>query len=181
MWMCAAALQGDAGEVLPELLGQLHVLKVVDQVDGGLGDPGGELLDLDAVELVDVHVRHLADRVDVEVLLSVAAQFAQPNEDVELQCADLAVGDDEEVAATGGGVEEGQRSQSGPQRFKAAHRLFGGFELGAQVVEEQRLQHLHDVGFAGVVRSQCRRASGSMTDWNMDPKMAGLMADQSNG
>ena len=46
--------QRDAGEDLAELLAQAVVHDVVHHPHGRLGDAGGELIDLDAVELIDI-------------------------------------------------------------------------------------------------------------------------------
>jgi hypothetical protein len=68
-------------------------------------------------------------------------QFQQPQ---------LAVGDDEDVAAAAGGVEEGERAQLlvEVEQFVAVVADFS--ELGPQRIQEQRLDELENVFFAGV-------------------------------
>jgi len=60
-------LDRDTGEILPEAVGDLHVAEVIHQPQRDLRDFGGELLDLNAVELRD---RNLAELRDVEELLA---------------------------------------------------------------------------------------------------------------
>ena len=117
----------------------------------GLRNAGRKLAELDAVELVHVHLR---EKPDVEHVLPGSAvnradhlHFEQPQ---------FPVGDDEEVAAAAGRVEESKPSQfllEAPQVGKAAAVLAGlePGELGPQVVQEQRLDDLQDVLLGGVV------------------------------
>src|SRR5665213_797932 len=67
-----------------------------------LGDAHGPLLDLDAVELMDIDLGEAADLIERERLL-LAVLFEQ---DVEFERAEFAVGNNEEVAAAAGGIEE---------------------------------------------------------------------------
>ena len=81
------------------------------------------------------------------------AQFA---DDLDLQGAQLAVGDDEEVAAAARRVQEAQRAEFVLEALQrgAAVRVLARpqpLELGAQVVQEQRLDDLQDVLLGGVV------------------------------
>ena len=69
---------------------------------------------------------------------------------VDLQRPKLAVGDDQEVAAAARGVEEPQRAELVPEPPQIGHcaavpASLQPPELGPQVVEEQRLDHLQDV------------------------------------
>ena len=106
--VCADDVRGvldrDAGEVLPEAVGDLHVAEVVHQPQRDLRDLGGERLDLDAVELRN---RNLAELRDVEELFGVVP--VKLLQHVHFEAAQLAVGDEEEVAASAGGVEERER------------------------------------------------------------------------
>ena len=97
-------LDRDAGEVLAETVGDLHVAEVIHQPQRDLGDFGGELLDLDTVEL-----RHadLAQLGNVEELFGVVP--VKLLQHVHFEAAQFAVGDEEEVAASTGGVEERER------------------------------------------------------------------------
>ena len=72
---------------------------MVGEPHGDFGDLGGVFVDFDAVELADVGLQHGGD---VEQL-ACGKQFA---DDVVFQPPQFAVGDDEEVAAAAGGVEE---------------------------------------------------------------------------
>ena len=142
-------LQRDADEGLPELQAQAVVHDVIHHPERRRRDPGRELAEFDPVELVHLHLR---ERRHIE-RLPVPAQLAQQ---LDLQGAQFPVGDDEEVAATAGRVEELHGAQAlpeGEQRGAPAPVLPGGdpAELGAEVVEEERLDDLQDVPFGGVV------------------------------
>ena len=71
----------------------------------GFGDAGGKLLNLDPVELVNVDPRQGRG---VKLALAFGVQLQQQ---FQFQRAKLAVGDDKEVAATAGRVEEGKAGQ----------------------------------------------------------------------
>ena len=129
-----ARAERDADVVLAEHVAHERVHLVVHEPHGDLRDLGGELLDLDAVELVHVHL-HVG--VDVEDALA-AQEFL---DDGELEDADLAVGDDEEVPAPAGGVEELQLGELFVELIKArdaglALERLVLVELRPEVVEE---------------------------------------------
>ena len=70
----------------------------------------------------------------------VAMEF---EEDFEFEGAEFAIGDDEEIAAAAGGIEEGERAEFDLERFQTGGAAggfvdAGGIELGAEFVEEQR-------------------------------------------
>ena len=78
-------------------------------------------------------------------------------EDFQLKGAQLAVGDDEEVAAAARGVEEAEGGNlflEGEEAFASANlEGLGAGELGAEVVEEEGADDLEDVALGGVVRA----------------------------
>ena len=125
---------------------------MVHQPHGHFGDAGGPFADLDAVELSprppwrDCGCRNF--------LLAGCAEFL---EDFEFEQAQFAVGDDEEVAAAAGGVEECELAEFLVKVLQARLRrgavVFDAFEFGAQVVEEQGADDFEDVALAGVVRA----------------------------
>jgi len=80
-----------------------HVDLMVGEPEGGFGDERRELLQLDAVELIDVQAGEVADIEAERKLFAVLGP-----EDIEFEGAQLPVGDDEEVAAAAGRVEETQ-------------------------------------------------------------------------
>gem|GEM_PF-5116998 len=94
-----------AAEVLAELFGDLHVHLVIGEPERHLRDLRGELFDLDAEELIDIHLHKLED---VEVLLPVLSHGA---EDFEFELSQFAIGDDQKVPAPAGRVEELQPRQ----------------------------------------------------------------------
>ena len=81
---------------------QLLVHLMLGQPEGEHGDLVWEVEQLDAIELADAYYRP-QDRADGT--LAAFAELLQ-TEDVHLQQAERLIGDDEEVAATAGGVEE---------------------------------------------------------------------------
>jgi len=88
--------------VLSEGLVDAHVALVIHEPEGDFGDAGGPFFDLDAVELIDVDAREAVDFVEGHVLLALVDLF----EEIEFEETELAVGDDEEVAAAACGIEE---------------------------------------------------------------------------
>ena len=109
-----------------------------------------ELVDVDADELVHVHA----------ALAGVALQRGGGAQHVQLQQAQFAVADDEEVAAAAGGVEEGERAQLLVKVEQAVAVALGLVEFGAQFIEEQRADELEDVLFTRVVRAQVAACLG---------------------
>ena len=78
-------------------------------------------------------------------------------EDVQLQAAQLTVGDDKEVAATTGRIEEAQSGEALLQitQFVSLPDLQTSevLELRPHAIEEQRADKFENVGLAGVVRA----------------------------
>jgi len=85
-------------------------------------------------------------------------------EEVEFEGAEFAVGDDEEVAAAAGGVEEAEGGEFfvelGEAFLAGGARLFAFGELGFEVVEEKGVYEFADVFFAGVVGTFCAAFGG---------------------
>ena len=135
---------------LAEFQAQPVVHDVVHHPQRGRGDAGRELADLDAVELIDIdHREHVRERLK----LPRAAARCQLPQHLDFQRAQLAVGDDEEVATAARRIEQAQRAElllEPPEIGDAAARL-QPLKLGPQVVEEQRLDHLQDVLLGRVV------------------------------
>jgi hypothetical protein len=75
--------------------------------------------------------------------------------DLGLDLAHLLVGDDQEVALPQAGSNTRMRAMRLRRFSSLALVVACGFQLRAQVVQEQRVQHLQDVGHAGVVHAQC--------------------------
>ena len=117
--------QRNAGEVHPEFLRHPDVHLVVDQPQRDLRDLSGELLDLDTVELI---------HVERDLLMNIQEAGARPavhrSKDLELQQPQLAVGDDEKVAATAGRIEENQRAQLLVEFEQPVLVTFDSSELG---------------------------------------------------
>ena len=140
--------QRNAGEVQAELFAHAQVHLVVHQPQRHLRNLGRELLDLDAVKLIDVD----ADQpMNVHAELPVGNAGAQH---LELQQAQLAVADDEEVAAAAGRVKKREQPQFFVKLEQLVSIALDLVELGPQLVQKQRLDELEDVLLAGVVRSE---------------------------
>ena len=148
-------LQRQPHHVLAELLGHAQVHLVVHQPHRHLRDLGGELLDLDAVELVHVQ-QHVVLHMGKHRLLG--GELAL--EDFKLQQPQFAIGDDEEVAAAAGGVQELQGGQLAVQPGQLLLVLAGLVEFRLQLVEEQGADQLEDVLLAGVVRAKVAAGLG---------------------
>ena len=146
--------QRNAHVGLAELQAEARVHDVVHNPQRGLRDARRKLAQFDAEELVHVHDREIGGEIFRGVRVrGGGAQFA---DDLDLQRAQLAVGDDEEVAAAARRVQEAQRAEFVLETLQrgAAVRVLARpqpLELGAQVVQEQRLDDLQDVLLGGVV------------------------------
>ena len=145
-------LDRDSREILPEAVGDLHVAEMIHEPQRDLGDFGGERLYFYSVELRDIdlaqlrHIEELSGVVPVEFL-----------QHIHFEAAQLAVGDEEEVAASASGVEERERGDllvEGPEPRFLCPALQGAnrVELGAEGVEEERADEPQDVLFRRVVR-----------------------------
>ena len=139
-----------------DLLGVVQCLLFRDP-QGGLGDGHGEVVDLDAVELVDADLdeRFLAAELDVALAVEqvgyrLVLQFAQAQERFG-----------EEVAGPARGIEEPQRGELVLERletvragaFAQALVVLYGLELGLEAVEEERVDEPVDVLHGGVVHA----------------------------
>ena len=147
-------LQRNANEGLAELQAQPIVHDVVHHPQCGLRDAGRELAKLDTVELVHIHHR-LPSGIEHRLP---RCRGRSPNlaDDLDFQQPHFPVGDDEEVAAAARGIEEYYAPELRlelPERREPATALAHPLELGAQVVHEQRLDHLEDILLGRVVRS----------------------------
>ena len=148
--------EGEAAETLSEGLGEFEVALVVGEPEPDLGDAGRPFTDLDAVELIDIDLRQVADiEINLHLVLAIPRDSG---ERLVFHPPHLAVGEDEEVAASARGIEEAQRAQFGLkilEALDAAGRAVGesGVEFRAEVVEEERADHFHDVALACVVRA----------------------------
>ena len=146
--------QRDAGIMLAEILGQTGVGDMVGHPQRHLRDHGGKFVDFDAEEMIDIQFRESGDIHDQFDPAIDGEQFAQY---VAFQFAQLAIGDDQEIARTAGGVEERHRPQPVMQRaqgaFAAGLERRGAVELGTQIVQEQGFDDLEYRLFGGVVRA----------------------------
>src|SRR5665647_3686035 len=74
-----------------------------------------------------------------------SAELLEPGKDLQVQGAHLPVGDNEEVAAPAGGVQEPHPAHVGPQPAQRLRVMGDVREPGAQLVEEHRSDDLQDV------------------------------------
>lgn len=116
------------------------------------GDSGRPLLDLNAVE--EIHPQ-LGEREDVELLLHPFACVAMKRpKHLDFKQTQFAVGDDEEISATAGGVEEFKSAQlfmKLPEHVLAVANLL---ELRAESVHEKRIDDLLNVSLRRVVTAR---------------------------
>ena len=118
------------------------------------GHRHGEVVDLDAVELVDAHLDgvHFLEAEERLAVMTLANNLI-------LQPPQTEVGFRQEVAGTAGGVEERQRGQFILKAVQTLHTLLlnllfeNGFKLPAQVVHEKRVDDLVDILYRGVVHA----------------------------
>ncbi|OQC59302.1 MAG: hypothetical protein BWX54_00677 [Verrucomicrobia bacterium ADurb.Bin018] len=130
---------------MADFFGEVAVHEVVHEPHGDFGDAGGPFVNFDAVELVDVHAGEVGNVHDA---LGIAVEGG---EDVVFDGADFAVGNDEEVAAAAGGVEEGQAGQFVVQALEGGAVGAGFGALGLEVIEKEGANDFENVGFGGVV------------------------------
>ena len=121
---------------LAEGLRERDVGLMVGQPERDFGDARRELFDLDAVELVDVELGELVDGVERHFVLC-AVQF---EEDFEFEFAEFPVGDDEEVAAAAGRIEEAEFAEFVLKLLEARGTAgglvgFDGFKFLPEIVE----------------------------------------------
>ena len=124
-----------------ELAEVFYVGLILGDDEGEAGDFGGEIAQLDASEVGDGDV-------------AFAAFFAALFVDLVFNLAHFAVGDDEKVATAAGGVKHADAGKAFAQveQFDFVAARVG--EFGADVVEEERVEHFEDVGHAGVVHAE---------------------------
>ena len=125
------------------------------------GDLGREAFDLDAVEVGE---RDQRLRVVARVL-----------DDLMLNLAHLPVGDNQEVARAAGGIEHADAADAPAKRLELAHAVPRLGELLVQLVQEQRVQHLQNVGHAGVVHA--KRAALVVVGHRLDHRAEDVRVD----
>jgi len=114
---------------------------VVGHPEGDLRNLDWELFNLDAVKLIDINED---DGADGELTFQrVFEYFAQ---DIEFEQAQLAVGDDEEVATTAGWVEDADGSELRVEFTEAFGVAADALELDVERIEEEGLQRFENVG-----------------------------------
>lgn len=118
-----------------------HVALILRDDERQPRDLGGEVADFDAAKVGERDV-------------ALAVGLAAPLVDLGFDRAHLLVGDDEEVARAAGRVEDPDTRHAVAQVQKLPGIVAGLFQLLAQVVEEERVEHLQDVGHAGVVHAE---------------------------
>ena len=119
----------------------LHVCLVFGDDQREAGDFGGEIAQFDAAKVSERDV-------------AFALCFATALVDLVFDMAQLFVGDDEEVAAAAGGVKDADAGDALAQVEQFDFVVAGFFQLGAQCVKEERVEHFEDVGHAGVVHAE---------------------------
>ena len=119
----------------------LHVALVFRDDEGEAGDFSREVAELDAAEV--------GER-EVGGAVSLAAAVV----DFRLNGAEFLVGDDEEISRTAGGIEDADAGEALAEIEQLAGIFPSLIQAGAELVEEQRVEHLEDVRHAGVVHAE---------------------------
>src|SRR5699024_5584276 len=140
-------LQRDQRDGNAELLVELAVHLV-------LGDPhrddrhlDGEVVNLDAVEILDIDARLVEQHI-------VRTQILLPLQDRVLQTAQFLVRDDQEVPRTTGRVENLDARNAVKQALQLPWAVEGSVEFLLELVEEEWLNRLQDIQHRGVVLLQ---------------------------
>ena len=81
-------------------------------------------------------------------------RFAAPPVDLGLDRPHLLIGDDEKIAGAAGRVEDPDPRHALAQVQQLARIVPRLLKLRAQIVEEERIEHLQDVRHAGVVHAE---------------------------
>ena len=138
----------------PELQAQPVIHQVIHHPERRLRDPRGEDTNLDPVELIDIDPAQ--SRRIQRPLLFRAARRPQPANHLDLQCPQLAIGDDQEIAAAARRIEDPKLAEplvKSPQLGLAPGEAAGHdlLEVRSQFVKEQGLDDLEYVLLGGVV------------------------------
>src|SRR5487761_222879 len=115
--------QGDEG--LAEGFREPDVHLVVHEPHGNFGDSRGPFANLDSVEGVHVHEGELRN-----IELRLIARKEQL-EDFDFQEAQLAIGDNEKVAAATGGIKEAEPGELLMEASQLSPAVLGAVELGS--------------------------------------------------
>ena len=115
------------------------------QPKGERGGVAGVFVYLYAVELREGDVAEREHR---------GTEFHEALPDFDFQLTETLVGDDEEVAGAAGGVEELYLAHSDQQGVEGFDIIAGAKEFGGEVVQEEGLDDLHDVGYGSIVDAQ---------------------------
>ena len=129
-------------------VGKRLLLTAIEHVTLELGDDQREACDL-CRKVAQLDAAKVGER-DVAVAFAFATSLVY----LGLDLAHLLVGDDEEIARSAGRIEHPDlcHAVSQIEQFAAIVACF--LQLLAQVVQEQRVQHLQDVRHAGVVHAE---------------------------
>jgi len=127
--------------------GDFLVAEVFHEEHGDFGDLAGEVFELDAIELVEADAGMVANEIELEI-------GVEELEGREFELAEAMVGDDEEVTAAAGGVEEGEGGDFVEEGLELGFGGNGALKLSLELVEEEGLDDFEDVFFGGVVGTE---------------------------
>ena len=128
-----------------ELFTELVVHLVLGQPEGERGCVAGVLVYLYAVELREGDVAEREHR---------GTKFHETLPDFNLQLTETLVGDDEEVAGAAGRVEELNLAHPDQQGVEGLGIVARAQEFGSEVVQEEGLDDLHNIGHRGIMDAQ---------------------------
>ena len=128
-----------------ELLTDLVVQLVLGQPEGERGGVAGVFVYFYAVELREGDVAEREHR---------GSEFNEALPDLDFQLTEALVGDDEEVAGAAGRVEELNFTHPDQQGVEGFGIVAGTQEFGGEVVQEEGLDDLLNVGYGGIVDAE---------------------------
>ena len=146
-----AVRQRHAGPGLAQALGGHQIHLVIGDPQRHAGNVRRRRVNLDAVELIDLHPQQIAHVQQAATLGGVAVQTVHQ---LDLQQTQLLEGHHQEIAAAAGRIEQPQPGEPVMQRLQPGLAGLGRRQLRLQLVEKQRPDGAQDVALAGVMRPQ---------------------------
>ncbi len=112
---------------------------MIHEPERDFSNTGRPFTDLDAVELIHVHLRDAVDFVEGQFPLSTEKQ----HQGFKFKLTQFAISNDKEISAAASGIEKTQSAKFllkflQPRGAPGGAVAFTGFKLGPQVVKEER-------------------------------------------
>src|SRR5205823_270335 len=139
----------DWTKINPDIFGSMIQAVADEEERGALG-----MHYTSVPNILKVHAQGAALLHDLRAKLEEASDNSRKLLNLRQRMARIRVFDHEEIAGAAGGIEDADAGHALTQVQQLAGIVAGFFQLGAQVVEEERVEHLEDVRHAGVVHAQ---------------------------